>query len=135
MPENDKVIFYVNRFIRGFGIKPPTKYFASPKLVSVTAYGLPSSELEALVGQFAIISNAREKLNLDAQTELKAANDATIKKQTAETELATLNENIVSIAQEISNENSKLETTREDSVNQQKNLTQLTPRSWRNKTL
>ena len=66
----------INRFIRGFGLKAPPRFFTQPQITSVTVNGFEPSQLIDVVNSFNQIENLKEKIWADSQVFVKQAETA-----------------------------------------------------------
>ena len=72
-PFEGKVKFAVGKFVGGFGFRPPTKYWASPKLISIDSYGMTTLELNTFVDQFVQVANIRDRVIRECQMHVEHA--------------------------------------------------------------
>lgn len=71
-----KFTVYPYRFTTGFGIRPPSKWLASPRITSIKVYGLEPSEFREMIESFDKLSELQEQVRQSSQAYVLKAENA-----------------------------------------------------------
>lgn len=100
-PFEGKVKFAVGKFVGGFGFRPPSKYWVSPKLISIDSYGMTTLELNTFVDQFVQVANIRDRVMRECQMHVEQATEADKQKSSLEANVFEIESNLEAVGAKI----------------------------------
>ncbi len=120
--DGSKFRITVNRFARGFGIKPPVKWLASPRVTAINVKGLEPFEFTELIQTFDNLAAFRDKIRLESDQYVSSANEAIEQLEARNQEIESHNETIAELDKKIAEQSNMLGKLHEEQEALQKNI-------------
>ncbi len=91
-PLNSEFVLRVDRFVEGFGIRPPFKFFKDGEIVGIDVFGISNEQLGLLTTNFVPVLKLKDRLITACNKALESANSAKTRATDLETKIDELEE-------------------------------------------